>query len=281
MKAAFRTEVLCFVGVFAAALYLVQCLVPLLSRDVVADKAASTPTVPDVSMVNAATNADQSLNWSGYVAQGGSFSSVSGSWVVPKVRTDEPIAADATWVGIGGVQNKNLIQAGTQAIVDQSGAVAYESWIERLPGDSVPVPLPITAGDSVSVSLQEARPGWWNISMRNNTTGKTYDTTVAYDSTKASAEWIQEMPAGNVFLPLDMFGAIRFTAASAVRDGATVTPKDAGARALAMITLDGRSLAMPSVLADSGDGFVIARTFAPVRIAKNWYQYAIFSLYGY
>jgi|GEM_PF-3065116 len=65
-----------------------------------------------------ATSTSSSLNWSGYVARGGTYTEVYGSWVVPRVAPSTgTYAADATWVGIGGVRNQNLIQAGTQAII--------------------------------------------------------------------------------------------------------------------------------------------------------------------
>src|SRR5581483_11427568 len=45
-----------------------------------------------------------SYNWAGYVAGGGGFSGVSGSWVVPAVVSGTP-GADATWVGVGGTNS--------------------------------------------------------------------------------------------------------------------------------------------------------------------------------
>ncbi|HWD24789.1 MAG TPA: G1 family glutamic endopeptidase, partial [Acidimicrobiales bacterium] len=55
-------------------------------------------------------------NWSGYVAAyGGSFSSVSAQWTVPKVRCDGllPGAEVDTWLGLGGVLADQLFQSGT------------------------------------------------------------------------------------------------------------------------------------------------------------------------
>src|SRR5258707_409862 len=53
------------------------------------------------------------LNWAGYVSQKGVYTGVSGSWVVPSVTSTSQNAADAAWVGIGGVLTHDLIQAGT------------------------------------------------------------------------------------------------------------------------------------------------------------------------
>src|SRR2546428_3477456 len=59
---------------------------------------------------------DTSSNWSGYAAAGGTFTAVSGTWIVPQV-TAAVAGADATWIGIGGVSGRDLIQAGKQANV--------------------------------------------------------------------------------------------------------------------------------------------------------------------
>src|SRR5262249_9163260 len=50
------------------------------------------------------TGTDQSENWSGYAATGGTFTGVSGAWTVPQVSGTTG-AADATWVGIGGTSS--------------------------------------------------------------------------------------------------------------------------------------------------------------------------------
>jgi hypothetical protein len=87
-----------------------------------------------------------SLNWAGYTATEGSYTSVSGSWVVPEVKNASVGRADAAWVGIGGVESHDLIQAGTQAVVTRRG-VQYQAWYEMLPDVSIPVPLAVRPGD--------------------------------------------------------------------------------------------------------------------------------------
>ena len=221
---------------------------------------ASLPPIEDTTMsLSAATDTDQSLNWSGYVSTDGPFSGVSGTWIVPSVKAGNSLAADATWVGIGGVGNRKLIQAGTQTVVSRSGKKEYQAWIEGLPGDSVEVPLAVHAGDEVTVDLTETSPGQWHISLINRTTGKSYETTVAYSADHTSAEWIEEMPSADIFIPLDNFDSARFLAASAVRNGATVTPALAHARPLSMVTAGGANMATPSVLASTGDAFRVTR----------------------
>ena len=127
----------------------------------------------------AATSTAASYNWAGYVAEDGVYTAVSGTWVVPVVSTEHALAADATWVGIGGVTAPDLIQAGTQALVDAQGNVEYQAWVERLPEASERVPFAVSVGGSVTVSVTltgRSRPPSggqvWDISFINNTTGK-------------------------------------------------------------------------------------------------------------
>lgn len=225
--------------------------------------APTTPTVPaDPAVpVTSADSASTSSNWSGYAAGNGTYTSVSGTWVVPTVSTATP-GADATWVGIGGLTSNDLIQAGTQATVS-GGTVVYQAWTEMLPASSRTVALSVTAGDTVTVTISERSAGLWDIVMRNDTTGERYSTTVRYASTRTSAEWIQEVPSvGRGSLPLDAFGTLRFTSATAVRDGAAVDLTSSGARAITMINGAGQALAQPSAIGTDG-GFTVTRTDAP------------------
>src|SRR6266702_2103434 len=219
-------------------------------------------TQPDTTTTTPARISDTSSNWSGYVASGGTYTSVTGTWIVPQVGSTTT-GADATWVGIGGVSGTDLIQAGTQATV--SGAdVSYEAWTEMLPDSSHTVSLDVAAGDSVTVSITEQTSGEWLIAMVNNTTKASYQRTVRYSSSRSSAEWIQEAPsAGRGIIPLDDFGTVRFTGGSAVRDGKTQTLSALGATAVAMINRAGQAIAQPSTLGADGSSFAVTRTSAP------------------
>jgi hypothetical protein len=209
----------------------------------------------------AAANVSTSSNWSGYSATGGNFSSVTGTWTVPTVGTTTT-GADATWVGIGGITSNDLIQAGTQATVS-GGAVAYDAWIEMLPASSKSISLSVNAGDSVTVSITQKAGLDWLISMKNNTTGGAYSTTVQYRSSNSSAEWVQEAPSVNRgTVPLDDFGTLKFTGASAVRDGNTLTLDALGAQGITMVNGARQALAVPSVIASDGTTFSVTRTQA-------------------
>ena len=216
------------------------------------------PGIPD--------NANSSHNWSGYAATGGTYTAVSGTWTVPEFNgTDSTFGIDATWVGIGGVRSRDLIQAGTQQTVSGNGSTQYEAWVELLPRASRPVPLRVHAGDSVTVNIAEQSPDQWQIDFTNNTTGQTYQQTVQYTSSHSSAEWVEEAPSGGRggLLPLSNFGSGAFSAGSAVKDGNMVSIGGANARAITMIGADNQALAVPSPLGADGSSFSVARTDNP------------------
>lgn len=221
-----------------------------------------------------ADSGTNALNWAGYVATGGTYTSVSGSWIVPTVSagTAENVA-DATWVGIGGVTSKDLIQAGTEALPDSNGTIAYRAWMELLPQDSQIVPLTISPGDSVSVSITEESSGTWDVSFTNATTGKVYQTTVQYNSSLSSADWVEEMPVevGGI-VGLDNFGSIHFTSGYAIKNGEPVTIATSGAEPLTMDNSEGMTVAAPSELDASGTSFSVLRTSAastPLALTGN------------
>jgi hypothetical protein len=205
-----------------------------------------------------------SRNWSGYVATGGtSYTSVSGTWVVAK--PDATVQGhDATWVGIGGANTTDLIQAGTEATVNGDGTVTYDAWTETLPQSTRTVSLAVSGGDTVTVSITEQSTALWIIEMKNVTTGKSYTTTIRYSSSKSSAEWIEEAPSvGRGIAPLDNFGTVKFTAGSAVVDGTKRTISGANAKAVTMADGANQALAIPSAIGSDGSSFSVTRTSNP------------------
>ncbi len=221
-------------------------------------------TIPGTAPATSRTlpaQSDVSSNWSGYSATGGTYTGVSGTWIVPESTGTGNIASSATWVGIGGVSSRDLIQAGTEDTSAGNGRVSYDAWIETLPQASHRIPLTVHPGDSVSVSIQEQGNNQWLIAFKNNTTGETYQTSVQYQSSLSSAEWIEEAPsARRQLLPLDNFGTVQFTNGTAIKDGKTVTIAQAGAQPITMIDYRGDALATPSSLNSAGTGFSISRS---------------------
>ena len=82
------------------------------------------------------------------------------------------------------------------------------------------MPFVVRPGDSVTVTIAEQSANNWSIDFKNNTTGKTYHTTRRYTSSHSSAEWVVEAPSSyNGVLPLDNFGNVSFTEATATQNG--------------------------------------------------------------
>lgn len=229
--------------------------------------AMPTPQVP-VPMVPAGQNT--SHNWSGYAATAGQYTAVSGTWIVPQPNVTGGTGIGATWVGIGGVSSRDLIQAGTQDATPGGGQAQFQAWIEMLPQPSQQVPLAVSPGDSVTVSITEqgAGSGSWQISMTNNTSGQTFQTNASYSSSESSAEWIEEAPSGpGGILPLDNFSSVAFSAASATQDGQMVDLTDSNAQAITMLNANDQPLAIPSGVGSDGSSFAVTRTSAPATTA--------------
>jgi hypothetical protein len=229
-----------------------------------------TPQTAPVPAVPVSQNT--SHNWSGYAATSGTYTSVTGTWIVPPAGLNSAAGVGATWVGIGGVTSHDLIQAGTQDVAAGGGQAQFQTWIEMLPQASQQVPVAVVPGDSVTVSIDEqgAGTGIWQISINNNTSGQTYQTTVNYTSSESSAEWIQEAPAGSSgVLPLDFFNSVSFSAASATQDGQTIDLSQAGAQPITMLNANAQPLAVPSAIASDGSSFSVARTSAPATTSTG------------
>jgi hypothetical protein len=231
-----------------------------------ASASAQATPAPQTPVPAVSVGQNTSHNWSGYAATSGTYTGVTGTWIVPVPGINGAPGVGATWVGIGGVNSHDLIQAGTQDVAAGGGQAQFQTWIEMLPQASQQVPVAVLPGDSVTVSINEqgAGSGNWQISISNNTSGQTYQTTVQYASSESSAEWVMEAPSGsNGILPLDNFNSVSFTAASAVQSGQTVDISQTGAQPITMLNANNQPLAVPSAIGSDGSSFSVARTAAP------------------
>lgn len=221
----------------------------------------ATNPAPPADAAPSPGSAQLSRNWSGYSATGGNFTDVIGTWTIPEPASHGRFETDAAWVGIGGARTSDLIQAGTQQTVLPTGLIRFETWIETLPQAARHAPLAVHAGDSVTVAINRQSPDTWLVAFKNNTTGATYRQSLFYESSGSSAEWIEEAPsAGRGTMPLDDFGRIEFSAASAVRDQQSLTLAELHARPIAMTTGRGQPLTTVSPIASDGASFTVVRT---------------------
>lgn len=156
-------------------------------------------------------NANESSNWFGYnqgsQERGVKFRSIAGDWTVPTARqhTKGRSESSSTWIGIGGgcvdarcnTGDQTLIQTGTEQDVSAQGKASYGAWWEIIPGPSMPIGgLKVRPGDHMRASITETvkNSEIWRITLQNLTRHQTFNKTVPYTSTYATAEWIEETP---------------------------------------------------------------------------------------
>jgi peptidase A4-like protein len=127
------------------------------------------------------------------------------------------------------------------------------------------VPLVVHPGDGITVSITQQGTGNWLISLQNVTTGQNFQVTQRYASSLSSAEWVVEAPSSgrNRLLPLDDFGTIAFTNASAMQNGQSVSIAEAEGKPITLLSSTGQALAEPSSLGPDGASFSVTRTTAP------------------
>jgi hypothetical protein len=160
-------------------------------------------------------------NWSGYVAEGGGFWEVSGSWSEPSVSCTAATAESVFWVGLGGYPRYPLYQAGSGAFC-RKGVPIHALWYELLtPGTTAPLValVQISPGDRISaaISLRGGGAGGGQVHLVDETTGYTRDVafTPVADSL-GSAEWIAEATShGGTVSTLADFGAVTFAGCGA------------------------------------------------------------------
>ncbi len=89
-----------------------------------------------------------------------------------------------------------LIQEGTEQDAI-GGQQTYYAWYELLPNYAVRMDtIAVSPGDIVVASLRlvDSSANRWNIELSDSTTGQYFGTTVIYNSTRSSGEWILERP---------------------------------------------------------------------------------------
>ncbi len=141
----------------------------------------------------------ESSNWSGYAlsrSRKGAFRSVSGFWIVPRVRSSRSNQYSSAWIGIDGFTNSSLIQTGTEHDY-VNGKPLYYAWWEILPAAAIRIPYPVSPGNLMIARITRLRKNKWRILLQNRTLGWTFRKTTTYTGPANSAEWIAEAPSIN------------------------------------------------------------------------------------
>jgi hypothetical protein len=245
----------------------VQPVAPAPTSSVDSLSSATAPAAPVVSdssgtsanPIRVSSTTYTSTNWSGYMATGGNFTTVSGLWVVPSVTGDAGTeSGDSAWVGIGGVTSGDLIQAGTLHFVEADSTLMYGAFYEILPAAAMVVDMPISPGDSIRVSISETSVNQWFVSISDLTNGNTFVKNISYASSHSSAEWVEEDPsyASGGLVPFANFGTVTFSGCNATVDSYLYGIADIGASPITLVS-HRRPVAVPSAI--SGTGFSVSR----------------------
>ena len=160
-----------------------------------------------------------SSNWAGYDdSTDGPFTTVTATWVQPRVRTTGATFTDAAfWVGLDGDNSDTVEQIGTEGYSE--GVAGYDAWYEMYPLYPVTIDMPIHAGDVLTGTVTFAAPAAFTLTLVNHTTGASFTTgqMMSIPPQLASAEAIAEAPtddsSGDVISATN-FGIVRFTGCS-------------------------------------------------------------------
>lgn len=219
-----------------------------------AAQAAAPVSYATATTVATAAASETSMDWSGWDATAGPYTSVAAAWTVPAVTcTTGETSYSADWVGLDGDGSEAVEQIGTSSDCD-SGTPAYSAWYEFYPDVSVSLPNTVRAGDKITASVTA-------VANSDDFTVKLTDTKQKWTVTKtaaspegigASAEIIAEAPSGSEqgdsVLPLADFKTVTFTGVTI--DGKSIRSMS-DARSIAMVDSSGASMATVSELGGS------------------------------
>jgi len=182
------------------------------------------------------TAAVQSSNWAGAAIATSGVTEVTGTFTVPKPTIPSGGSSSteycgAAWVGIDGYSDSDLIQTGVLWCVEGSSYL-YEAWYEYLPASLIEYSgITVTSGSVVTVTATKTGTNSGTTTLTAG--GKTVSHTFSGQSSPlpgTSAEWIvEDFLSDNSEVPFANFGTVTFTGATAIINGATVTPGGDGA----------------------------------------------------
>ena len=192
-----------------------------------------------------------SSNWSGYAANGGTYTTVTSSWTEPAVScTADGIVA--FWIGLDGWGSTSVEQDGT-GVDCSSGSPQAFAWWETYPANSIQqYDEPVQTGDRLTSTVTSESNGKYDLVLTDSTQGWTENNVVAKPSgaENASAEVIAEAVSSNSGVtPLPDFGSVQFTG-STIDNGSL---QASGAQPIDMINSSNTVIAATSTADSSGD----------------------------
>ncbi|MCJ1445070.1 MAG: hypothetical protein MMC23_005575 [Stictis urceolatum] len=168
-------------------------------------------------------------NWAGAAwaspPSGSKFTSVTGTFNVPTLKSVGSDSSGSAWVGIDGYNTNSILQTGIQWEVTSSGQTSYSAWHEWYPAVSINFPsLPMSPGDEIQVSVVAKTSTSGTATVKNTSTGKSVTASISGQALAAkNAEWIvEDFEEGSSLVPFANFGKVTFTSSSATTDAGTV-----------------------------------------------------------
>jgi len=173
---------------------------------------ATRSLVATAAPANPVVSPGYSSNWSGYAIEGGGITGAAGTFTVPTLNPSGDETDASEWVGVDGVSNGSLIQAGIHE-EDLNGQLTVWPWWEILPAPETAIfGMPINVGDSIGVKIHKVAGTTWQIDLVDNTTTQAYSIRRSYSGPSTSAEWIVEAPTiGSNTATLGIFSPVTFS----------------------------------------------------------------------
>jgi len=230
----------------------------------------SHPHIPGPRSARTPSNVATSTNWSGYAAESNfshptrnSVTAVSGTWIVPSLKSTPDHSYSSIWVGIDGYSSPTVEQIGTEHDWF-NGAQQNYAWFEMYPGGSYVIGgFPLNPGDVISASVVYSGNSIFTLTIINQTHKVSFTVPTSYTrsttAARQSAEWIVEAPYLNGILPLADFVTAYMWGCSATINGITAPIKNNSWQniGIEMVTVNGTPKDIPSaILPDNGSFFV-------------------------
>lgn len=180
----------------AAALALAPLLSALLNP--AAASAAAAPAVVTGS------------GWAGYIATGGTYTSVASTWIQPAIKCTANGQYIASWVGLDGYSSSSVEQTGTE-MTCAGTTPEYSAWYEMYPASPVTYSSTVKPGDKMTASVVFSGTSTYVLTITDSTQGWSHATTKsAAGLARSSAETVVEAST-----PLSAYGSIAFTGCTA------------------------------------------------------------------
>jgi hypothetical protein len=139
-------------------------------------------------------------NWAGYVANGSTYTKITGTWKEPVAKCQSSSPLFAPWLGLDGYGDQTVEQTGVQTACN-TGHPVDSGWYEMYPAAPVYYSNPVSTGDTIKATVVYAGGGSYSLTLQDVTKGWSHTVHKNLSARNASAEAIIEAPGGFPRLP--------------------------------------------------------------------------------